>query len=194
MKRSVAALILGLAVSTITNVSGQGAFRFSNYASPYVPIVYDFEGTGGGAVGPDSGVTIEVWWAPGHNAALSSLVFGAVANWSPFAGYTDPNQVFWIPEDEWVAAGRTSTWTAEFRASGVLDSWLFCGPLVNVNVAAQDVTDPETPPFNYTPGYDLKIAPLIPIPEPSTMALVGIGVTALMMTRRKSKQSGRVIT
>jgi len=187
MKRTVALTILGLGVAaTASTAFGQAAFLFSNYASPYVPIVYDASvpGIGGTEVGAGEGVTIEVWWAPGADQPAGSLVLGDVAEISPlFAGYTRPTQLFTIADFSTVG-GSPTTYTVQLRASGTaggqaVDSTSSRGPLVNTPVYAQDVSPPEVPLLTRTDGFTVFV------PEPSTFALAGLGAAALMIFRRR---------
>jgi hypothetical protein len=185
MKRSLASAMLGLlAAATGYTAQGQGAFMFSNYASPYVPIAYDeaIPGVGGHNAGPGEGVIIEVWWASGAGRPESALVFeGATANFSRYAGYTDRFQVFTIPG----FTGQPRTYTAQLRASGLaggltVDSQRSRGPLINVEVANQSGL-PELPVHTRTPGFTVFV------PEPSTFALVGLGAAALWIFRRRDQ-------
>jgi hypothetical protein len=188
MKRTVALAILGMAAVAVTTAYGQATFQFSNYtpAPPYSPIVYDASvpGVGGANVGAGEGVVIELWWAPGADQPEGSLVFeGAEANWSAFAGYTDRTQVFTIPGFS-TGGGSPTTYTVQFRASGTaggqaVDSTFSRGPLVNVGVAAQDVTPPELSTLTVSDGFTVFV------PEPSTFALAGLGAAALMIFRRR---------
>jgi hypothetical protein len=183
MKRTVALTILGLATAAVTTAYGAGVFQFSNYASPYVPIAYDLDvpNVGGSNVAPGEGVTIELWWGLGADADEASLVFGDVANFSAFAGYTDRTQVFEIAE---FVSGQT--WTVQYRASGNVDSLpvdmiASRGPLVNVS-AIGDTTPvpPELPGFTRSPGFAVSV-----VPEPTTFALAGLGAAALLIFRRR---------
>jgi hypothetical protein len=183
MKRTVALTILGVAAVTATSAFGQGAFQFSNYASPYVPIVYDagVPGVGGNLVGAGEGVVIEVWAAAGALGDDTGLTLLDTANITGFAGYTDQNQLFTIPAGDFVAG----TWTVQLRASGLaggqaVDTLSSRGPLVLLQPADQTVSPPEIPQLTRTDGFTVFV------PEPTTFALAGLGAAALVIFRRRS--------
>jgi len=198
MKRSLAVLILGAVAALHETAFGQGALRFSNYQSPYVPIQWWGDGS---LVGPSDGVRIELWWGDGEISDPYSprLVFADVVRWSAFDGYTDPSQVFVIP---WYRSG--DTWTFQLRAysTGTFvpgDFWWIPGPgqfwapsgmLLGVGpmVATREIGNlgampPELPTFVYTPGFQIGVL----IPEPSAFSLLGCGAAALLVHRKRCR-------
>lgn len=166
MKRTVALAILGVSAAMATTALGQGVFQFSNYNSVGSPIAFE----GGALVGASDGVQLEMWWAPGATTDEGVLEFGAIANFSAYAGYTDNNQVFQTPD------GSTD-WTVQLRASGVGTGR---GELRTIAVGNLQASPPGTPT-----QYWNEAGFTVVIPEPSTFALAGLGAAALMIFRRR---------
>jgi hypothetical protein len=176
MKRTLVLALLG--ITAATTAFGQGAFTFSNYVEPYVPI----KDTLNNLVGAGSGVQIELWWAPG-SVAQNALTFASIANWSAYAGYTSNTQIFTIPAVDYVPS---STWTLQLRASGTLggqavDTVLSRSALVVTSNIGNLESSPPGVPTNITaPGF------VVVVPEPSTFALAGLGAAAMLIFRRRN--------
>jgi hypothetical protein len=174
MKRTLALTLLGIAAAT--TAFAQGDFRFSNYnITPPSPITYL-----GNPV--PFAVQVTVWGAPGLNAPVGSMVQLGVANWSGFAGYTDPNQVFRIPAADFVGG---ASWTFQLRANGLDGTTPIIGASDAISsslIANQEVIPPEVP-LNVinVPGFAMVV-----VPEPSTFALAGLGAAALLIFRRRA--------
>jgi hypothetical protein len=188
MKRKVALAILGVAAVATFSAQAQGVFQLSNYANtaPYAAkFTYDASVPGVGGGDANAPTQIQVWWGEG-NVGAESLVFGANANWSSLAGYTDPNQNFLIPagvgQGLW-APGET--WTLQLRAAGTaggkaVDSLASGTALLVVNNIADSTAVP--PPI--APKYLIDGVPIF-VPEPTTFALAGLGAAALLIFRRR---------
>jgi hypothetical protein len=110
----------------------------------------------------------------------------AIANLSPYAGYTVANQVFEIPR-----SFGDNIYTAQLRASGLagglaVDTERSRGPLIDILVVDIDHEPPAIPIFNYTPGFTVFV------PEPSAFALVGLGAVILVCARRMGSKQSRL--
>lgn len=184
MKKSVIITVLGIALAA-SSALAQGNIEIGNYQGAYNPVVW---GSGGGIaraglpVLSTEGVTLNVWYAAGSVADASLLVQGPVLPWdlvNQGNGYPGYYSFTTIP------LPSAGTFTFQIRASG---NSAF-GPVdtgSSRSVLFQDVanaiTDPPTPPNRGTGSIGLIVA----VPEPSTFALIGLGLAGLLISRRRS--------
>jgi len=215
MKKSIIASILGIAVATVVSSAyGQGTTLEDNYnSSPYMPVTYSstaanlpaaLASSAGNGVG-DANVDVELLFALGANQSLGSLValpssieaidpsksalgqpgyFDTLSVVIP--GYTSGSVTFAI-EAFYVGTlyGNTGTDYAHSNLRGVSATW-------NESSLATGLATATT--WAGLPGPNgsslVALANVAPVPEPTTLALGGLGLASLMAFRRKqSKQS-----
>lgn len=180
MKKTVALAILGVAA---TSAFGQGHVFIQSYAIvPYNQITWgaEWQDARANTAVVDATVDLQVWYGAGTLADDSTLVEGMTFHVNP--GITYNGGGFYDPIVQVVP--DAGTYTFQFRAmdgTGPIDearsrSTLFTFDAVSTSLPPQQATvDP-------VPG--LTIMPLIP--EPSTLALAGLGAAALLLFRRRA--------
>lgn len=190
MKRALLASILGIAASTamVASSFGQGQIVFNNYEStPYHPVQYS---TQPGAVLPDGRsagelvggtFSVQLYYGIGTVADFSGLTESITIGINPatpgyfqgpvvqIPGYVSGPVTFAILAWD---TGSGATWS---QASVRNDS-----PLMWQEPSVSTVPSPAGF-FTALPG-PINVAV---IPEPSTMALAGLGAAALMIFRRR---------
>jgi hypothetical protein len=189
MKKSVLLGILGLGVVATTAAYGQGGIVIGNYQAPYNKIVW---GPGAENVGatvrssdaPD--LILSLWYGQGTLAedALNSSMTLSFKTDSEAIGYYGYYNLANVVLPGW-APGQT--WTFQVRADGTT-------PWGQVNAAASrsdlffesaNIQNIGGEPAG-TPGFSAQsVGLVVVVPEPSTIALVGLGIAGLTMFRRR---------
>jgi hypothetical protein len=206
MKKSIVASLLGLAVATaVTSAYGQGSINFDNYDStPYMPVTYGsslpaaLAGQSGNGVA-DANFDVELLYALGANQAIGTLtpLPASIEAIDPSktalgqGGYFDSLTVQIAPYvsgpvtfavEAWYTGstyaglggatyalsgfkGESFTWNETSLATGLSTANLFAG-LPGPNGAS-------------------LVAVTTAVPEPTTLALAGLGGAALLALRRK---------
>lgn len=189
MKRTVLFAILGIAASA--TAFGQGGIAFDGSqpdgGGVYHPVLWNAS-NGGGAVKSTDGVVLSFWYGKGGGLTADQLVMGSVAAWNTafeaagYYGYYNATQVT-LPT--WVAG---DTYTFQLRASGdsifgTVDTVASRSALwtENANIAFVGGT-PAGLPGSSTVRPDLVVS----VPEPTTIAMLGLGMAALVTLRRRS--------
>lgn len=193
MKKTVVLAILGIAASA--TAFGQGGIIFNNSlpdaGSAYYPILWG-AGTGtdqGTAVdGTTSGVQLTFWYGKGAGLAADQLSMGPIAAWNTvfeglgYNGYYNPTVVM-LPT--WIAG---DTYTFQLRATGTTR-------FGDVDTAAsRSVLWQESANIAFIGGTPAglpgesqnRIALTVSVPEPTTLAMLGLGMAALVTLRRRA--------
>src|ERR1043166_3500325 len=195
MKRTLLTIAL-ISVSTIT-LFGQGRVIFDNLGTGNAITIgpYSSPGASGGPVGAFAGAnySIQLLWAPqGSYPTLGSLyaaVMGSstpVAVWGATGGSPTPDGAGLF--DGGAVAMPVGTYTMLARAwfnngqFATYDASLNAGRNTGVSqFLTITATAPPTPAeFASFPSFQIGI-----IPEPSTFALVALGVAGLLLFRRR---------
>ena len=206
MKKSIVASLLGLAVVTaVTSAYGQGQIAFDNYnASPYEPVTYGsslpsaLNGDSGQGVA-DANFDVELLYALGGSQPIGSLIplpasitqinpslsaAGSAGYWTGInvtvPGYTSGAVTFaveaWYTGSTYAGLGgatyalsgfkgESAAWNESSLATGLSTANFFAG-LPGPNGAS-------------------LVAVTTAVPEPTTLALAGLGGAALLAIRRK---------
>ena len=188
MKRTLVLAILGVAASA--TAFGQGGVYIDNGVSDsygvYHPVVWADTGAG---VHSTDGVQLYAWYGEGAGLTANQLTQGPSVQWSTvfesygYYGYYNPVTIT-LPT--WTAG---DTFTFQLRASGNS----IYGPVdtirsrsvlweENSNIGFIGGTPPGLPGMsNNRIGFSVYI-----VPEPSAMALIGLGIVAMMTCRRRA--------
>lgn len=180
-------LILTVAlVASCAAAFAQGTLTFANAGPGCVFKIFDSDTTTALA---GNGFMADLYWAAGTVANSSSLTaLGAPApfNSGAQAGYFTGGQrsipgvaggsVITVQVRAWnTGGGNFATWAAAATGGGSIGE----SALAQVTLG----TPPGTPP--YMTGLNGATFHLSPIPEPSTLALAGLGLAGMLVFRRR---------
>ena len=206
MKRALVASVLGIVASlaTVASSRGQGQMFFDNYGStPYYPVMYNSDASqlpaGYGALaghGVGGTFKVELWYALGNNN-VAGLVDSGISVFvnptltAPPGGVGAPETGYFQGPIITVPGYVSGPVTFRFEA------WETAGPTDGATYATSNSrgqltwTEPSIPSagnpagfFTALPGPTL----IIPIPEPCTGTLAGIGTIALFVIRYQSRK------
>ena len=206
MKKSFVLGVLGLAMAAVSSL-GSGYIFLDNYISGTAPMItYGYGWPMNGVSGPlapfgsplNNAWTVGFYWAPGNTGLNQSFGSGMpdasltlatgigstaqVAGWQVFneAGYYDAIQAF--------NSGSTlnTTLTLEIvvypTVAGSYAAALYRMHSAAFTMPTGAATSPSLPSTgDYMPG----VLGIFPVPEPSALALAGLGGLALWLLRRK---------
>jgi hypothetical protein len=187
--------LTAIAVSVAT-MYGQGRIGFDNLGTGNaITVGANNQGASGGAAGANLGAnySIQLLWAPqatyADQAAFLAAVLGQSAAF-PFFGVTGgspttdgaglfdggavpvPVGAYTVAARAWFNGGQYATYDAAFAGARNTGWSAF------QNIAS---TAPPTPSeFTAFPSFQVSV-----IPEPSTLALAGLGAAALLLLRRR---------
>jgi hypothetical protein len=197
MKRHIIASIMGAAglVGMAATSYGQGQILFDNYdSSPYYPVVYGSVGQGVSAglagTGALQDVSVELGYAVGANQTsgftlIPSSIIAINPNLSEAPGGVGQATTGWFQGGNFdiPTVGATTfevlAWTGSSFGAGAYD-----GTLIWTEPSLTSTALP-TAAFTAMPG-DLVLLPTTPTPEPTTLALAGLGgLASLVAFRRK---------
>ena len=194
MKRSIL-VALGLAATAVAY--GQGKINFNNYyaSTQTTGVTYDnsaqstADGVAGLGVGPE--MTAILLWGPSTATAISQL--SAVAGSSTPFGNGDtavpgtivpPTGAGWFTGPTLsINGGTAGSYAFAIEATGTLNGVQFQGfspVVVGATSASVSSATPNLPDAIRQGSFTVS-----PVPEPSILALSGIGAAALMLVRRK---------
>jgi hypothetical protein len=179
MKRALILTILGAAA--VVNVYAQGHVSVWAYnVAPYNQVLWQPDNTGV----MDPAVQLQIWYGAGVVTDPAALLPGTIFTVNPGITYTGPSGTpggYYDPQIQ--VLPDTGTYTFQIRASGntsrgLVDTllsrsilWQPTGIVSTANPANIDQNSITVPVF---------------VPEPSSLALVGLGTLALMIFRRRS--------
>jgi hypothetical protein len=176
MKRTVALALLGFAAAT--TAFGQGGINIGNYTAPFNPVVWDAS-LGGGAVTSADGVQLTLWYGK------SGLTDSMPLTWkldSEALGYNGYYALTLVTLSDWV---QGDTYSFQVRASGDSVKGPVGGESVVWTESANIKNIGGVPPG--LPGLSMEsIGLTVVVPEPSTLALAGLGAAALLIFRRRA--------
>jgi hypothetical protein len=180
MKRSLLTAILG--VATAVTALGQGHILVSNYINvPYAQIYWANGAEAGQALTGTSGVQFQMFYGVGVQSSFGSLTPGltfgidGVVAYDPSAGhgpggyFTGVDQI--LPS--W-AAGQTYTFGYQVITPG------YSGASALWQEQANIVSTAFSPLNSASVGMAVSI-----VPEPTSLALAGLGAAALLIFRRR---------
>ncbi|HEY1719403.1 MAG TPA: PEP-CTERM sorting domain-containing protein [Verrucomicrobiae bacterium] len=191
MKRSIFIAVLGMASAVVAY--GQGKVNFSNYYSSTQPTGITFASgpAAGEGVGPQ--ISVELLYGDSTDTTISQLT--ALASTITAAGIgvaSNPGAIgtgagwfsggaFVVPSIGAATAGGTYMFALE--AFGTYNSVSYVGfsPIFSGTTAASSASPtPNLPNGLYQGSFTVA-----PVPEPTTLALAGLGGAALLALRRK---------
>jgi hypothetical protein len=186
MKKQVLASVLGTASLLVLTASsyGQGSVFFDNYdVTPYYPVTYSGSGNLAG-----SDVSVELGYALGANqtTGFTLLPTSITALNAATPGYfegpivTIPDYVSGPVTFEilgWTTTGGTTFANAAFNTIGSPYTWTEASIPANPSPAGS---------FAALPG-NINLTPTTVVPEPTTLALAGLGGLASLMAMRRKK-------
>ena len=193
MKKLILTAALGVAC---VSAFAQGTFNFNNAGVGYTAKILDTAGVGlsggawdvdlyWGAAGVTDSTTLAALGAPSTFSTVASQAgyfFGGVRtvpNGPPGGGTITGQLRVW-------EASAGSTWT---QAAGTPGAQIGSSVLFQITLANPNASPPGTPvgPGNINGhGFSLTLVPSgPPSPEPSTLALAGLGLAGMLMLRRR---------
>jgi hypothetical protein len=178
MKKALVAAILGIA--TATSVFAQGQAAIGNYVTaPYNQVVWGNGPLAGTGV-IDTSVQLQVWFGAGVVSDATTLQPGVIFHINPsytFAGAAGTGGYY----DTLIQAlPTTGAYTFQLRASGAgVDSQASVSALWQPD----GINSSSLPAV--VDSHSIGFQVFTPIPEPTTLALAGLGSAALLIFRRR---------
>jgi hypothetical protein len=179
MKKLILTVALGVACAS---AFAQGQLNFSNFGSGANAPWFDADGTTKLA---GAGFQADLWWAAGTVTDSSVLVaLGQPANFASSGYFLGGSRTI---------TGQTGTITGQVRVWDTAhgSSWTQASTAAGAHVGESalfqiSLTQPPTTPNSLTGlnGQTLVLR-VVNVPEPSTIALAGLGLAGLLVIRRR---------
>jgi len=195
MKKSVLLAIVGVSASVVSSY-GQGFVALDNYSSATSPLI-TYGPSGGGALG--AGVTGSQWHVGLYYADGASFTLGTDANGIQVPSALDARLILGTGQGStapFVAPGIFTT-TQSFQATTAVAGGpaTFMVVAYNGNDYASSGIRGHSSAFTMTALVGTSFPPFLgdgmntfqvnAVPEPSTLALIGLGTGALLFFRRR---------
>jgi len=203
MKKTLALAIVGLAAGLTTSSYGQGALRVDNYdtSGPYITYGPGTDGTAGTGLNSSYTMGIYIWNALGNfvgstladptgsadPTTLGSYILGTGAgSTAPFGyggipGAARAGTAWAVPIVPGPTGGATITLIAVAYEGASYQPALYRGHSAAFSLITSDTTSPA--PIQISTAF--SVFSVVPVPEPTTLALGGLGGLALLLMRRK---------
>jgi len=188
MKRTLVAAILGL--SAVASSFGQGHITFNNYTTlPYNQIVWNPSGgyLPGTAV-VDGTVQVQLFYGEGVIVNQNLLTAGVTMSINPAVTY-NPGDGYGGGGYVFSAIQTLGTWAANDIFTFQLRAVVGSGPGGNVGPSFSTLWQEQTQiAASSGPANTMATFPGLfvnAIPEPSSVALIGLGLGSLLMARRR---------
>jgi len=191
MKRKTIAAVLG-AVGLAATSYGQGYINFNNYQStPYYAVVYGSVAQGIPVSLANTGAGAEVSVELGYEYGTQTSFTLIPSSITPISGtFTAPDNGTGPTETGWYFGGTEqiagySSGPVQLETIATVNSGAAAGDtgkLVWTEPASAIATGLEAPGFFTAMPGDLVI---VGVPEPTTLAFAGLGLAALVVSRRK---------
>jgi hypothetical protein len=195
MKKVLVAAILGLGVAS--SALAQGVISIGNFLTPpYNQVYWNNTVAGIGAANlaaQNANVQVQVWYGLGVLADANSLTLGGTTSIS-----TDPTLANYTPAGGTHGAGGYFTalnvtipgWTSgtsvtfQLRAIGAQGQYTFEGSSALWQESTQIVSSSQPAnAANIVPSLGVTI---VPVPEPTTFAMLGLGAASMLIFRRRN--------
>ena len=183
MKRSILAAILG--VSGAVSAFGQGHVLLSNYlASPYAQVYWSGGANDNHALTAADGLTFQMYYGAGVVGSFAGLTAGGT-----FTIANDPSSTVYDPGAGHGPGGywnidQAFPWTSgpeTFAYTVITPGYTGTSALWQENSA---ITSTANPANGGLGSIGLAVTPTA-VPEPTTMALAGLGAAAMLIFRKR---------
>lgn len=180
MKKLILTVALGVAC---VSAFAQGQLNFANFGAGANAPIYDTDGVTKLA---GTAFQADLYWAPGtvvNSSALTAL--GQPANFASSGYFLGGTRTI---------AGQTGTITGQVRVWDAADgsSWSAVAgstsPTARIGESVLfqiSLTQPPTTPNSLTGLNGQPLFKLHPVPEPSALALAGVGLAGMLLLRRR---------
>jgi len=194
MKRKLVALLVGVVASaaSIAESNAQGYIMLDNYASSGQIITYGAGSNGTVGTGVN-GYTVGLYYALGSQTFSDGT--GIAVPGAPFtlgagngsttpltSGYFSATDPFGVPGSS--AGGTVSIIVVAYSGADYASSQYRGHSAAITMTALANTANPPAAIGTAVPGPGVMFS-VLPVPEPSTFALAGLGAAALLIFRRK---------
>jgi len=176
MKKLVLTAFAAVLIPTLVSAQGTLSFQSDLLADPNGPSQRILLESTGGAAG--AGTTAQLWWSPTQNGVYSSIT-GLIPVSNTSGRITTIN----LATTGAATAGGADAW---FYVAGANNGLNAFGRTINfLNPTGNPAANPPGLPANMS-GWNASVGPvLLAVPEPSVIALAGLGLASLLIFRRR---------